>query len=122
MHGSKVLPTEHSKTNNMKKLATILVFSLISISASFAGENPKLFKEINRKLKVDLSQMNLSRDHQNYVVVKFKIVNGEIEILDAVGSQELRQLIIEKLEAMDIQATSDESKVYRYKFNFRSEG
>ncbi len=106
----------------MKKFAAIIVFSLISISASFAGENPKLFKEINRKLKVDVSQINLSREHQNYVVVKFKIVNGEIEILDAVGSQELRQLIIEKLEAMDINASSDESKVYRYKFNFHAEG
>ena len=118
----KVLPTEHSKTNNMKKLATIIALSLISISASFAGENPKLFREINRKLKVDVSQLNLSNAHQNYVVVKFKIVNGEIEILDAVGSHELRQLIIQKLEEMDINASSDESKVYRYKFNFRSEG
>ncbi len=106
----------------MKKLAAIIVLSLLSVSASFAGENPKLFKEISRKLKVDVSQIHLSKVHQNYVVVKFKIVNGDIEILGAVGSQELRQLIVEKLESMDISADADESKVYRYKFNFRAEG
>jgi hypothetical protein len=48
-------------------------------------------------------------------------VNGEIEILGAVGSEELRQLIVEKLESMEIQADAEESKVYRYKFNFRTE-
>ncbi|MDG1333271.1 MAG: hypothetical protein P8P74_13130 [Crocinitomicaceae bacterium] len=106
----------------MKKLIAIIVLSLISVSASFAGENPKLFKEINRKLKLDASQLNLSKVHKNYVVVKFKIVNGEIEILGAVGSKELRQLIVNKLEEMDIDSESKASKVYRYKFNFRAEG
>ncbi|NVK64495.1 MAG: hypothetical protein HWE22_07890 [Flavobacteriales bacterium] len=106
----------------MKKFVAIIVLSLLSVSASFAGENPKLFKEISRKLKVDASQINLSKVHKNYVVVKFKIVKGEVEILGAVGSQELRQLIVEKLESMDINADADASKVYRYKFNFHVEG
>lgn len=106
----------------MKKLLAILVLSLISVSASFAGENPKLFKEINRKLKLDVSQVKLSKVHKNYVVVKFKIVDGEVEILGAVGSTELRQMIVDKLEAMDIDSEAKESKVYRYKFNFKAEG
>lgn len=105
----------------MKKLVAIFVFSLVAVSTSFAGENPKLFKEINRKLKVDVSEMQLSKVHKNYVVVKFKIVNGEVEILGAVGSEELRQMIVEKLEAMEIDTKADNSKVYRYKFNFRAE-
>lgn len=106
----------------MKKLIAIFVLSLVAVSTSFAGENPKLFKEINRKLKVDVSQVKLSKVHKNYVVVKFKIVNGEIEILGAVGSEELRQLIVEKLEEMDIDSEAKPSKVYRYKFNFLAEG
>lgn len=106
----------------MKKLITIFVLSLVAVSTSFAGENPKLFKEINRKLKLDASKVKLSKVHKNYVVVKFKIVDGEIEILGAVGSEELRQLIVQKLESMEIDAEANESKVYRYKFNFRREG
>lgn len=109
------------KTNTMKKLVAIIVFSLVAVSTSFAGENPKLWKEINRKLKVDVSQVNLSKVHKNYVVVKFRIVNGEIEILGSVGSEELRLLIVEKLEAMEIDSQSKKDKVYRYKFNFRAE-
>lgn len=105
----------------MKKLLAIIVLSLITVSASFAGENPKLFKEINRKLKLDVSQVKLSKVHKNYVVVKFKIVNGEIEILGSLGSEELRQMIVEKLEEMEINSEAKSSKVYRYKFNFTAE-
>ena len=65
--------------------------------------------------------MQLSKVHKNYVVVKFKIVNGEVEILGAVGSEEFRQMIVQKLEAMEIDTKADNSKVYRYKFNFRAE-
>ena len=105
----------------MKKLVALIVLSLISVSTSFAGENPKLWKEINRKLKVDVSHLSLSKVHKNYVVVKFRIVNGDIEILGALGSEELRSMIVEKLEAMDIDSKSDITKVYRYKFSFRAE-
>ena len=110
------------KANTMKKLLAIIVLSLISVNASFAGENPRLFKEINRKLKLDVSQVKLSKVHKNYVVVKFKVVKGEIEILGAVGSEELRQMIVDKLEEMDINTEAQASKVYRYKFNFKAEG
>lgn len=106
----------------MKKLIAAIVLSLITVSVSFAGENPKLWKEINRKLKVDVSQVSLSKVHKNYVVVKFRIVEGEVEILGSLGSEELRALIVNKLEEMDIVSKSDESKIYRYKFNFRAEG
>ena len=105
----------------MKKLIAAIVLSLITVSVSFAGENPKLWKEINRKLKVDVSQVTLSKVHKNYVVVKFKIVNGDIEILGSLGSEELRLMIVDKLEEMDIVSEADDSKVYRYKFSFRAE-
>ncbi len=105
----------------MKKLAAVIVLIIITVSTSFAGENPKLWKEINRKLKVNVSQVSLSKVHQNYVVVKFRIVNGGVEILGAVGSEELRLMIVEKLEAMNIDSESNRNKVYRYKFNFRAE-
>jgi hypothetical protein len=105
----------------MRKLIAAIVLSLITISTSFAGENPQLWKEINRKLKVDVSHMSLSKVHKNYVVVKFKIVDGEIEIMGSLGSEELRTMIVDKLEDMDIVSKSDESKIYRYKFSFRAE-
>ena len=105
----------------MKKLIAAIVLSLITVSTSFAGENPKLWKEINRKLKVNVSQASLSKVHKNYVVVKFKIVDGEVEILGSLGSEELRVMIVEKLEDMDIVSESEATKVYRYKFSFRAE-
>ncbi|MFK7783481.1 MAG: hypothetical protein AB8B56_00120 [Crocinitomicaceae bacterium] len=105
----------------MKKIIAIFVLSLVAVSTSFAGENPKLFKEINRKLKLDASKVKLSKVNKNYVVVKFKIVDGNIEILGAIGSEELRQMIVQKLDTMNIDSDADASKVYRYKFNFRAE-
>lgn len=105
----------------MKKLVALIALSLLTASASFAGENPKLWKEINRKLKVDVSQVSLSKEHKNYVVVQFRIVEGEIEILGSVGSETLRLMIVEKLEEMDIKSEADASTVYRYKFNFSEE-
>lgn len=106
----------------MKKLVAIIILSFVSISASFAGENPKLFKEINRKLKVDVSKVDLSNSAKNFVIVKFRIVNQEIEILGTEGSDELRALIVAELEEMFITSDADCEKVYRYKFNFKNEG
>lgn len=105
----------------MKKIVAVIALSLVSIGASFAGDNPKLFKEINRKLTIDISKVDLTNSAKNYVIVKFKIVNGEIEILDAQGSDELRNMIIEELEEMFITSSADCEKIYRYKFNFQPE-
>lgn len=105
----------------MKKLVALFALSLLTVSTSFAGENPKLWKEINRKLKVDVSQIDFSKSKRNSVVVKFHVVNNEIEILDAEGSDELRALIVQKLEEMDIKSTAGVNEVYQYRFNFRSE-
>jgi hypothetical protein len=109
------------KTNSMKKLVALFALSLLTVSTSIAGENPKLWKEINRKLKVDVSQIDFSKSKRNSVVVKFHVVNNEIEILDAEGSDELRALIVQKLEEMDIKSTAGVNEVYQYRFNFRSE-
>ncbi len=105
----------------MKKSIAVIVLSLMTISTSFAGENPKLWKEINRKLKVDVSQIDLSKSKKNSVVVKFRIVNNEVEIVGSEGSEALRELIVQKLEQMDIKASVDSNEVYQYKFNFRAE-
>lgn len=105
----------------MKKLIAVIVLSLIAVSTSFAGDNQKLWKEINRKLKIDASQVSLSKEHKNYVVVKFRIVDGNIEILGSIGSVELRTMIVEKLEEMEIKSEANENEVYRYKFTVREE-
>lgn len=106
----------------MKKVVVALFVGLLSISSSFAGENPKLVKEIQRKVKVDLSGIQLEKSKKHYVLVKFKIVNKEIEVLNVKGSKkELSDLMMAELEEMFITSDSDPKKVYQFKFNFSQE-
>ncbi|XOV68854.1 MAG: hypothetical protein ACFHU9_06650 [Fluviicola sp.] len=106
----------------MKKVIVALVVGFLSISTSFAGENPKLLKEIQRKVKVDLSGIQLEKSKEHFVLVKFKIVNNEIEVLNVKGSKkELTDLMMEELEEMFITSDSDPKKTYHFKFNFANE-
>lgn len=106
----------------MKKVVVALFVGLLSMSASFAGENPKVIKEIQRKIKVDLSGIQLEKSKKHYVLVTFKIVDQEIEILNLEGSKkELTDLMIAELEEMFITSKADASKVYQFKFNFSQE-
>ncbi|MCR9173714.1 MAG: hypothetical protein NXI10_14525 [bacterium] len=106
----------------MKKLIVALVVGFLTMSSSFAGENPKLMKEIQRKVKVDLSGIQLERSKKHYVIVKFKIVNQEIEILNVKGSKkELTDLMMQELEEMFITSNADPNETYHFKFNFTQE-
>ena len=103
----------------MKKLIAVFVLSLMSMSVSFAGENPKLFKEIKRKLTLDLSKIDLSKEKS--VTVEFKIVNQEIEILKISGSEELQEIMVKELEEMFIKSDSECDTIHQYKFSFSNE-
>ena len=106
----------------MKKLVATLVIGLFVTSYLSAGENPKLFREINRKVTVDLSGINLHKDKKHYVVAHFKIVNQEIQILKLKGSSEgLEDMIKKELTEMFIKSKADPNTVYKYKFNFEKE-
>ena len=103
----------------MKKLIAVFVLSLMSMSLSFAGENPKLFKEIKRKLTLDLSKIDLSQEKS--VTVEFIIVDQEIEILKISGSEELQEIMVKELEEMFIKSDSECDEIHQYKFSFKSE-
>lgn len=107
----------------MKKALTLIAFVVLGIGTSLAGEEPKsLFKEINRKIKLDFSSIQLNQKHTDYVVVKFKIVKNEIKVLQMNGSQEvLIELIEQELNEMIIKSKYEEDKTYRYKFTFQKE-
>ena len=106
----------------MKKVVVALFVGLLSISSSFAGENPKVVKEIQRKIKVDLSGIQLEKSAEHFVLVKFRIVDQEIEIINVKGSKdELTDLMLAEMEEMFISSNADPKKIYQLKFNFSQE-
>jgi hypothetical protein len=106
----------------MKKLVVAFIVTLLATSASFAGENPKLIKEIQRKIKVDLSNINLEKSKEHYVTIRFRVVNKEVEVLSLRGSKrELTDMMLKELEEMFISSDADPKKVHQFKFNFSQE-
>lgn len=105
----------------MKKVIVFFAALFISVS-SFAGNGPTLAKEIRNKAFIDLSSISLDVFNRDFVSVKFKIVDGEIEILKINGSQDvLEERVQEKLESMQIDSDYEEDKVYVLKFKFEVE-
>lgn len=112
----------NQKQIDMKKVVVAMVLGLMTMSPSFAGENPKLLKEIKRKLTLDLSQVKLKKAESNFVLVQFRVIDQEIQIIDAAGSTpELQEIMICELEDMFINSKSESSQIYSYKFTFEKE-
>lgn len=106
----------------MKKLAVLFAAFIISISVSFAGSNPELSEEINQKVIVDLSDIDLNIETEDFVIVRFSIVNGAIQIQGVQGSNfVLEKIILDKLDALEIEATCDEKTVFAFKFTFEKQ-
>lgn len=104
----------------MKTLAVIT--ALILSASAFAGNNPKLVKEIRNKAIINLNMVDLNKEHKDFVAVRFKIVNGEIEILNIKGTQDvLEERVKERLESIRINSDYEENKKYVLKFNFEKE-
>ena len=106
----------------MKNVVVLLLMTLIS-SATIAGENPKdLYKEINRKVYLDLSQIELDAQQKNYVEVQFKVVDSVIKVINVNGSMpKLESMITEELSKMNISSDCDEEIVHNYRFTFERE-
>ncbi len=105
----------------MKKVVLAFIVALVA-STSFAGENPKLVKEIQRKVKVDLSGIKWEKSKEHFVTVRFRIVNKEVEVLSVKGSKrELTDLMLKELEDMFISSDADPKKIHHFKFNFSQE-
>lgn len=101
----------------MKKL--IFIVAILVSNLSFGAGGHPLKNEITNKLILDLSKIDLQKNHQDFVVVNFYISSGEIEITDITGTQkELVQKVKSKLSTLKIQQAYEEGTLYRYKFTF----
>lgn len=106
----------------MRKVLVTLGMALVTFSSVLAGENPKLLKEIQRKITLDLSKVSLDKDAENFVLVQFRVVNQEVHIVDIKGSrEELNELMLCELENMFIHAETDSQTIYQYRFTFQKE-
>lgn len=104
----------------MKKIIFILAISVSNLSLAAGGE--PLRNEITNKLILDLSQVELDENHQDFVVVSFYIRNDEIEITGISGSQkELIEKVKNKLSQLEIEQYYNERALYRYKFTFEKQ-
>lgn len=103
----------------MKKLVLVFAFGFFSLSSLFAASTPDLESEMTEKVVIDLSDIRLDKYTEDYVLVSFKIVNGEIKINEIKGSQvELTKAIIKELVQMKIESSYDPNETYQYKFTF----
>jgi len=106
----------------MKRFVAALFVAFLTVTPSFAGENPKLVKEIQRKIKVDLSGIRLESSKEHFVMVQFRVVDQEVEVIKVEGSKrELTDLMLEELEEMFITSDADPNEVHQFKFNFSQE-
>ncbi len=106
----------------MKTVLIATMMILFFFGTSYAGENPKLLKEIKRKVFLDLSNVKFEKDKQEFVIVKFKVTNQQIEVMNIEGSQEeLTEMMIKELEEMVIDSDAKDATTYQYKFKFEKE-
>ena len=103
----------------MKIIAIFFALSLITMSNSFAGGNPDLVREIEKKVKIDLRKVELNDAKTDYVMVSFRIINDEIKVVEIGGStQELKEIVIKELYAIHVDSDYSPNKTYVYRFTF----
>ena len=97
----------------------IIALGILAFNLSYAGGYPTLKSEITENLNIDISKVELNKNHQDFVVVSFNILDGQIIILDIDGSKiELEELVINKLNQLNIQSDYDINETYYYRINF----
>lgn len=104
----------------MKKVVVLVAISLFNIGFGFAGSDPELKEEITQKMQIDLSTITLDKYQGDFVNVQFKIFDGAIYVLNIEGSQdELKQLVMTKLNEIHVHTPYSESEVHNFKFTFK---
>ncbi|MFT5778506.1 MAG: hypothetical protein ACI837_001462 [Crocinitomicaceae bacterium] len=104
----------------MKKIIVLFVTCILTFSASFAGGNPELSKELKDKIVVDLSNVDLNEYAPEFVEVQFEIFDGEIIIREINSTNcELQEILLTKMYSLHIDADYVEGQVYSYKFSFK---
>ncbi len=103
----------------MKRVIVLLVACILTASASWAKGTPDLAQEIESKIFVDLSNIELNQYSPDYVMVSFRVMNDEIKIQEINGtSQELKDIIIKELYEIRVDSPYSEDKTYTYRFTF----
>lgn len=103
----------------MKTLITSIALTL-AFNVSFASNSPNLYLEIENQIRiVDLSDTELSSDHQEFVNVEFQVVDGRIVVLDLSGTNpSLEPIILKELSEVVVKANPCPDDTFIYKFVF----
>lgn len=103
----------------MKTVLSLIVFLVLSVNVTLASGNPDLVREIKAKINIDLSSVELNRFNEDYVTVSFRIMEGEIKILEISGSHKvLKAMMIKELNQIHVDAPYEDGKTYVYRFTF----
>ena len=106
----------------MKTLAiTIAILGSGLFNSTYAGGNFNLKDKLKKVVKFENNKLPIEKNETAFVKVSFKInEEGKVEILDANYSDEnVKQQLVEKLEALKIDEKHDSEKVYYYNFTFK---
>lgn len=101
------------------KMSLLIVMMFVGIG-SFAGNGETgLLKELKKKVFVDLNGVEINKAKKDFVIVSFRITDGEIKILEVNGTNKyLKEKMIEKLCSLNVESNYDPAKTYNYKFTF----
>lgn len=104
----------------MKTLALITMLLISSIS--FGKVNPILKNELQEKIIIDLSEIELDNNKEDYVEVAFTVTNGEIDIISIYETQlELVEKVKNKLTLLALEGEYDANTTYSFKFTFEKQ-
>lgn len=99
-----------------------MMIGLCLYSLSFAANNPSIKNEMIEKVNPDLSEFQFESEHENFVVVSFKVNNKHVEIIDIMGSNDqLISLMIEELINLKVDKIYPMDDIYNFKFIFKEQ-
>lgn len=100
----------------------LILFAMFISLNSFSNATPDVYTEINRKVFIDFTGVDLGEDHKEVVYVEFHILNDEIIIDDVLSENNLvEEKLIERLNRIRINSSYEEGEVYRIKVSFIDE-
>lgn len=106
----------------MKKSMVILGMLFLSIGFTFAGNSNNIGNQLNKNVIVDLSNVDLNENEEEFVTVKFNFSNNQINILEIEGSQNiLKEKILQELQQMNLSIDPNDKTTYSCKFVFVKE-
>jgi hypothetical protein len=108
---------------NLINMNTItFVLGVLLSSSALAGGGQPIAEEVGQKLILDLSNVELNKENNDFVVVSFIVYDKQIAINDINGSnRELIKAVSAKLSSITLNDSYSEDDLYRLKFTFEEE-